>query len=222
MKRNTLIILTLILSFQIYKFGYAEIQKKDDWREAEEKWRSFTEQYLKDDYEKYSKTPSFRKFGFHQEFKEAKSDLINKFFPDYRIFRYHHTGFPVHHTMHDRIFALNKNGAIITLREEWTSDSPLGGAVNPSYSMFIKSCNIEIADSEKAIKLIKLTKEIFYNLREDSYYKLKAHQKDGKWLISPVDSSQRFSQKPVQTMMQPFWEITLDEQKHVVEIKQKY
>lgn len=128
-------------------------------------------------HEEESKTPAYKydPKGFWTVFEEIKSPLINKFFPNHRIFREQLVGAQVLGA-----FALGKDGTITDIDDGWSGKPSTKKFTNPKYSDFLKSQNIKINNAPDAARLIQLTEliEINWSLKG---YKYTASREDSYW-----------------------------------------
>ena len=87
--------------------GENDIAKIKGWSKAERKWKVFTEQEI-------IKNSHHKAHGYPTVFIEEKSPLVNKFFPNHRIFHEQLVGAQ---KLGD--FILSKDGTIIDVSHTW-------------------------------------------------------------------------------------------------------
>lgn len=189
MEKRSLVVLTFLATFFVYCGCNKNVEKSsakiNGWEKAEREWAAFAEQYLKKVHEEESKTPAYKydSKGYWTVFEEIKSPLINKFFPNHRIFREQLAGAQVLGA-----FALNKDGTIIDISDGWESKvikDPVSGtdtkpAYNPRYTDFVRSQNVRINRAKEAGEFNKLTEMIMFGWPVNRY-KYIATKEDGFW-----------------------------------------
>lgn len=175
-----ILLATFFLCYGCEVYEKAATQGINGWEKADKKWEEFKEHYLKSVHVQEMKTPAYKHSGesFLTVFEEVKSPLIQKFFPDHKIFRAQ----PAEATSQPYgAFAISKDGVITDISDGWSAQSEKDDFRNPNYVRFLQSQNITIENERDAAQLIQLTEPI--DIRGSlKHYKYKAFkQDDNSW-----------------------------------------
>ncbi|MEK7181259.1 MAG: hypothetical protein AAB738_02925 [Patescibacteria group bacterium] len=179
-----------------------------DWKEAEEKWRVFAEQHI-EKMRQLDREP--------RKFVEVKSELISKYLPNFRIY-----------TEKYFTFALRVDGDIIEIAKPalgWQAKWVGPGEEDyesyyrsPEYSDFMSKQRIQVADSQTAIEVIKLTEDIYNRSGyEPSWWEYTASKSRNIWTIR----IEWVGPSTYSIILPPVWEIVVDEQSNLKEIRQQ-
>ena len=183
-----------------------------NWDSADPIWKSFAEQHIEKMRQAEAETPASKLPGykFDRVFVEIKSPFISKFLPNYQIYTEKYSTYAFD----------TKTKEITDIANGW------GGAVgndpyyrNQKFSDFIKTQNIKATDNQGATEFLKLVEDIYRWSDSDNvtYWKLKTEKEKGIWVAryeytGPPENS---------IIMPPVWEIVVDKQNYVTEVRQQ-